>query len=502
MKRAVVACAAALLVSACGGPAPVIVTGGAPTAAPAAEAEPAAPAMAPAGEEALWEHFDAGKFARSTTIDNRFMPLRPGTRYVYEGTTVEDDGTVLPHRIEINVTDLTKEIGGVRSVATWDLDYSDGELVEAELAFFAQDDDGNVWRMGEYPEVYEGGAVVEAPTWIHGFQDARAGVAMWAAPQAGTPSYSQGWGPAVDWTDRGKVAMTGQAVCVPVDCYRDVLVIAETSQAEPGAEQLKYWAPGIGNIRTGWRGAGEKTKETLELTRLEQLSPAALAEVREQALLLEQSAYERSKDVYANTPPMGEAPPAPAEPAPAPQTQAGGAPAEIVVYASDLPEDALFEFEYLDDPAAPGGRLVGIPNNGDEMNPPPENDPHVTFQVPVQGGVPYRCWVHMKVGTPKGLSQANLVWVQFSDALDSAGKEVLKPGTASYLTAQGPQQEGWTWVGCDAGDGASEPLVSFAVSGPITVRVQAGMEGVGFDQIVLSPARFLESPPAEAVVTR
>ena len=54
----------------------------------------------------------------------------------------------------------------MRTVVSWDLDYSDGELAEAELAFYAQDDDGNVWRMGEYPEEYDGGQIVDAPTWI------------------------------------------------------------------------------------------------------------------------------------------------------------------------------------------------------------------------------------------------------------------------------------------------------------------------------------------------
>ena len=62
-------------------------------------------------------------------------------------------------------------------------------------------------------------------------------------------------------------------------------------------------ARGVGNVRVGWRGAGEKSKETLELTQVEQLSPEALAEVRAEALKLEKHAYEISKDVYAHTPP-------------------------------------------------------------------------------------------------------------------------------------------------------------------------------------------------------
>jgi hypothetical protein len=256
----------------------------------------AALAQAPAG-------FDAGRFGRaSSQVDNEWLPLKPGTRFVYEGTTIEDDGTAVPHRVVINVTDLTKVIGGVRAVVTWDLDYSDGELVEAELAFFAQDSTGTVWRMGEYPEEYEEGKFVAAPAWIHGLEDAAAGIMMHGTPAVGTPSYAEGWAPAVGWTDRGQVDQMGHKTCVPVACYEDVLVIAETSQSEPDAHQLKYYARGVGNVRVGWRGAGEKTKESLELVRIERLDATALAAVRTKALEMEQGAYRRSTKVYARTP--------------------------------------------------------------------------------------------------------------------------------------------------------------------------------------------------------
>lgn len=257
--------------------------------------------------EKKWEDFDPNNFGNPAQIDNTYMPMKPGTRYTYEGSTVEDDGTVVPHKVVINVTDLTKVIGGIRSLVTWDLDYSDGELVEAELAFFAQDNDGNVWRMGEYPEEYDEGKFIDAPTWIHGLEEARAGIMMKAQPAPGTPSYSQGWGPAVDWTDRGQVDQVGVEAAVPAGQYKDVLVIAETSAAEPEAQQLKYYAPGVGNVKVGWRGAGEKTKETLELTKLEQLDAKAMAEVRAAALKLEKHAYEVSKNVYAHTPALEQA---------------------------------------------------------------------------------------------------------------------------------------------------------------------------------------------------
>ena len=173
-------------------------------------------------------------------------------------------------------------------------------------------------------------------------------------------------------------------------------------------------------------------------------------------------------------------------------------PADVVVYASELPRSALSEFAFRADPASPGGKMAGTPNTGDYLDPPPEDDPHVTFTVQVQRAVQYRCWIHMKVGEPKGVSQANRLWLQFSDAIDKAGNEVLKPGTASYLTAQGPAQPGWVWVGCEP----SEPLIQFRSGGEVTVRIQAGMEGVAFDQVVLSPARFLRGPPSDAVVKK
>lgn len=253
--------------------------------------------------EGKYENFDPANFDRPTQIDNEWLPMTPGMRFVYEGTTVDDEGEVLPHRIVITVTDLTKEIAGVRSVVSWDLDYTDGELVEAELAFYARDNDGNVWRMGEYPEEYEDGKLIDNPAWIHGIEGARAGIMMPANPQVGTPSYAQGWAPAVDWTDRGQVDQMGLTTSVPAGDYTDVLVIAETSASEPDAHQLKYYARGVGNVRVGWRGAGEKTQETLELVKVEQLSAEALAEVRAEALKLESSAYKNSKKVYALTPP-------------------------------------------------------------------------------------------------------------------------------------------------------------------------------------------------------
>ena len=191
--------------------------------------------------------------------------------------------------------------------------------------------------------------------------------------------------------------------------------------------------------------------------------------------------------------------------APAPETgqdQKAVVPSEIVVYASELSERSLFEFDFWPSRGSPGGKMVGTIQTGDEMHPPPEEDPHVTFKVKVLGGMPYRCWIRMLVGEPLGLSQANRLYVQFSNAVDNAGKDVFRPNTASYLTVQGPLRRGWRWLPCEADPKSTDSLIYFRDSREVTIKVQAGMEGVGFDQFVLSPAQFLEKAPAEAIVKK
>lgn len=245
--------------------------------------------------------FDHDNFDDPTVIDNRWLPMTPGTQLVFEGRTNEEN-VLRDHRVVITVTDLTKVIDGVETVVSWDLDFSNGELAEAELAFFAQDNDGNVWRMGEHPEEYEGGRFVGAPTWIAGVNGASAGVSMLATPVVDGMSYSQGWAPDVEFIDRGVVQEVGAETCVVVGCFADVLIVAEFNTEEANAWQLKYFAPHIGNVRVGWSGVDE-TQEELELVSVVRLGAIELAQAREAALEVEAHAYVISPNIYGRTPP-------------------------------------------------------------------------------------------------------------------------------------------------------------------------------------------------------
>lgn len=247
--------------------------------------------------------FSRASFDRSTVVDNPWLPLRPGRMLVFEGTTFED-GASVSHRLVSTVTDLVKPVAGVRNVVVWEQDWRGGALAEAELAFFAQDDDGNVWHLGEYPAEYENGKIVATPAWIHGVKGATAGIQMMAHPRLGARDYAQGFAPPpVNWADRAQTYQVGRRTCVPTGCHRGVLILREFERSKPNASQLKYYARGLGNVRVGWLGANDQDHEVLVLTRSQTLGAKAMASVRRQALLLERYAYERSKAVYGGTAP-------------------------------------------------------------------------------------------------------------------------------------------------------------------------------------------------------
>jgi len=255
------------------------------------------PAAIPAAKD-----YDPSRFADSANVEHRWYPLRPGSRMDYRGSSVED-GERVQHGVTTIVTDLTKRIDGVENVVVWERDYENGELVEAELALFAQDRDGNIWHMGEYPEEWEEGTFAKAPAWVHGVAGAYAGITIPAQPREGTPGYAQGYAPPpISWVDRGRVHRTGVRTCVPEGCYGDVVVVEEFERGVPGAFQDKYYAPGVGVVRVGWRGENDDSKEVLVLVDSRTLSSEEMDQVRADARAMEDRAYRISKDVWGTTP--------------------------------------------------------------------------------------------------------------------------------------------------------------------------------------------------------
>lgn len=237
--------------------------------------------------------FDPKNFGAPAKWANKWFPLKPGFQTVREGG-VSRGSRRIPHIRVLTVTDVSKPINGVRAVAVLDQDFDGGQLAEQALDFLAEDKQGNVWYLGSYTESYEGGQFVNAEDgWLAGLQGAKPGILMQARPRTGTPAYYQAQVPGVE-SPTARVAKTGQSVCVPVKCYKGVLVIEE------GSSEYKYYAPGVGHIRTEPRYSGGE-QETEALINLKFLSRRGLAEQSAEALKLDRHARLTTKDVFGRS---------------------------------------------------------------------------------------------------------------------------------------------------------------------------------------------------------
>jgi hypothetical protein len=238
----------------------------------------------------------AANFGTTTaTGANRWFPLKPGYQSVRLGA-VNRGSRRLPHRRVYTVTDVSKEISGVRTVIALDQDFDGGQIGEQALDYLAEDRHGNVWYLGSYTEAYEGGRFVNANDgWLDGVNGGKAGIYMPADPKVGMAPYAQEHAPGDDATI-AKVVKSGIQKCVPFNCYRDVLVIEE------GGSENKYFAPGVGGILTEPKSKGGE-EETERLVNLTQLSPRGLAELSAEALKLDRHAATTVPDVFGDSAP-------------------------------------------------------------------------------------------------------------------------------------------------------------------------------------------------------
>jgi hypothetical protein len=248
--------------------------------------------------------FNSRRFSKPGAVQNENLPLAPGTKYVYRGATVED-GQRERHRLVVIVTDQTKVVDGVETTVVWERDYSNGFLEESELGFYAVDDKGNVWSLGEYPQEYERGRFVGADSsWVGGQDGARPGVVMPANPRRGSPTFVEGVAKDVGFKDEGKVYATGQQTCVPVGCFDNVVQIKESNALDPaGGHQLKYNAPGVGLVRVGSLDSDDE--ETLDLTSLATLDREGRAHADGRVARLDRHAYRVTPEIYEGTSPVG-----------------------------------------------------------------------------------------------------------------------------------------------------------------------------------------------------
>ncbi|MFN0285048.1 MAG: hypothetical protein ACKVZ6_24100 [Kineosporiaceae bacterium] len=221
------------------------------------------------------------------------FPLTVGFQSVRQGAVTKGSRR-LEHRLVFTVTDVTKKIDGLTAVAALDQDIDGGELAEQSLEFFAIDH-GALRYMGSYTETYEGGQFVNATdAWLSGVRGGRSGTLLPAAPKVGSPAFTEAFVPG-EGAASGKVVKTGQRTCVPFRCFTDVVVVEEDGS------ELKYYAPGVGGIRT--EPLSGDPQETEELVNVTALSRQGLAEISAEVLRLDEHARTVSRSVYGGSAP-------------------------------------------------------------------------------------------------------------------------------------------------------------------------------------------------------
>jgi hypothetical protein len=244
---------------------------------------------------------DPKNFSEPTRITNTWFPLAPGTQYIFDGTSIRDH--LGRARVVFTVTDVTKDLNGVRNRVVWDVDYFDNQLVEEEIHFHAQDDFRNVWSFGEYPEEYENGIFIGAPsTWVSGIDQAEAGVHIQGRSRVGTPGYVQGIAPAIEFFNAAQVIAEDQHTCTPRACYEHLLETREFSPNDPAkGDALKLYAAGLGVVQV--LPGTDPDQERLALTEIRYLGAQERAQANARVLELDTHAYSVVPAIWRHTPP-------------------------------------------------------------------------------------------------------------------------------------------------------------------------------------------------------
>ncbi len=229
-----------------------------------AQAEPMLPA------------FDPANFDPKAVIDNPYLPLAEGFIREISGQTNKGESTIPVTEVSIQTFEgAGPMIAGVQSTLIRDRTFLDGSLVEEALDYYAQDRMGNVWYLGEdvtnliYDDADKVTGTDHHGTWRAGVNDALPGYAMPANPVAGL-TYFQEHAPADEALDVGEIMRIDGSIDGPSGHYENVLAVFETSLVEPDLREIKFYAPGVGPIRTeeGLDGLRANPQAFFDLTKM------------------------------------------------------------------------------------------------------------------------------------------------------------------------------------------------------------------------------------------
>lgn len=184
-------------------------------------------------------------------VSNPFFPLVPGTKFVYAGGGETDT---------VTVTDDSKLILGIKAKVVHDVVTEDGVVTEDTLDYYAEDNDGNVWYLGEDTKEYEAGRLVGTEgSWLAGVDGAKPGVIMYADPPLGGGLYRQEY-LACEAEDMAEVVSESELVKVPYGRFDGALKTHEVTPLEPDADEAKYYVENVGLVLEVDATTGERNE--------------------------------------------------------------------------------------------------------------------------------------------------------------------------------------------------------------------------------------------------
>ena len=200
----------------------------------------------------------------TTNIHNAYWPMEPGTRWTYR--EVDEEGQVL--KVVVIVTTETKEIAnGITARVVRDTVTEDGELVEDTKDWYAQDERGNIWYLGENTAEFEGGRIkTRSGSFEAGVDGALPGIIMPADPQPGM-NYRQEYYKG-DAEDNGEVLSTDEMAEVPYGQFDNALLTKDTVTIEPDELEYKLYAQGIGPVLTLGVSGGGGREELIKMDKV------------------------------------------------------------------------------------------------------------------------------------------------------------------------------------------------------------------------------------------
>ena len=202
--------------------------------------------------------FDKSNFHNPLKIDNKYFSFKPGTIMIYNGT--DEEGK--PDRDVITATNDTKEIQGIPTLAVNDTEWVEGKLVETTNDWYAQDDKGNVWYMGEDTTDFTNKKNPHEGSWQAGVKGGKGGIIMLAEPKVGV-TYDQELAKGVA-EDKATVLSLNNNLTVPYGSFSNVLKTKEFSPLEPDVSENKYYAANAGDLKEKTKGS----KEGIELVQI------------------------------------------------------------------------------------------------------------------------------------------------------------------------------------------------------------------------------------------